>query len=82
VWKIAEAMESLSPEAKLLYDMLKSETTEIHEAKFASYKKEMLDVVKVYVDDTTEQLKDLKTSLDFVKGHVENDLTGVKESLE
>jgi hypothetical protein len=31
VWKIAEAMESLSPEAKLLYD-------EIYEAKFASYK--------------------------------------------
>jgi hypothetical protein len=45
-------MDALSPGSKVLYDMLKADTAEIYDAKFASNKKEMLDAVKVFVDDT------------------------------
>jgi hypothetical protein len=74
-------MDSLSPESKVLYDMLKSDTAEIYEAKFASYKKEMLDAVKVFVDDTNSQIKGITASFDSFHGQVEADLESVKTTL-
>lgn len=73
-------MESLSPESRQLYDMITSETEEIYEAKFLSYKKEMMDAVKKYVHDTTVQIKDLGNAVDSVQAQVGSDLRSVKES--
>jgi hypothetical protein len=45
-------MEMLSLESKLLYDMLKANTREEYEVRFLQYKKESLDAVKTFVDET------------------------------
>jgi hypothetical protein len=45
-------MESLSPEARALYDLLKGDTCEEYEQRFLQYK-ESLDAIKVFVDETT-----------------------------
>ena len=59
-------MENLSPESRLLYDLLKADTREAYEAKFLDHKKEILDAVKVFVDDTTKQFKEIEESLGSV----------------
>jgi hypothetical protein len=74
-------MDALSPESKVLYDKLKADTAEIYEAKFASYKKEMLDAVKVFIDDTNSQIKGITVSLDTFHGQVEADIEYVKMTL-
>jgi hypothetical protein len=74
-------MDGLSPESKILYDMLKANTAEIYAAKFASYKKEMLDAVKVFIDDTNSLIKGITVSLDTLHGQVEADLESVKTTL-
>jgi len=57
-------MESLSRESRALYDLLRADTTEIYEIKFAAYKKEMLDVVKVFVNNTELQITEIGTTLE------------------
>ncbi|XP_071679939.1 uncharacterized protein [Lolium perenne] len=74
-------MENLSPESKALYQLLRSETKEEYEIRFASYKKELLDAVKVFVDDTTEQITDVRTTIDGVRTAVSTDFQAAKESL-
>ena len=50
----ADAMEELSPESKVLYDMITAETAELYESKFVEYKKEILDAVRKFVDGTNK----------------------------
>jgi len=73
-------MESLSLESAQLYELITSETTEIYEAKFLSYKKEMMDAVKKFVGDTTSQIKDLGAAVDSVQTQVGSDLRSIKDS--
>ncbi|KAK1647967.1 hypothetical protein QYE76_065772 [Lolium multiflorum] len=74
-------MENLLPESKALYQLLRSETKEEYESRFATYKKEMLDAVKVFIDDTKEQIKDVHTTVDGVRTTVSADLQAAKESI-
>jgi hypothetical protein len=74
-------MESLSPEARALYDLLKADTREEYEARFLQYKKESLDAVKVFVDETTAQLKAVNLTVEGVRSAVGADLDTVKTSL-
>jgi hypothetical protein len=56
-------MESLSPESRALYDLLKTESAEVYESKFIAYKKEILDAVWASLDDTNNQIKDLSDTV-------------------
>jgi hypothetical protein len=47
-------MESLSPESRALYEMLKADTKEEYEARFLAHKKEILDTLKVSLFDTSK----------------------------
>jgi hypothetical protein len=77
----ADAMESLSPEARALYDLLKADTREEYEARFLQYKKESLDAVKVFVDETTAQFKAVNLTVEGVRSAVGADLDSVKTAL-
>jgi hypothetical protein len=77
----ADMMESLSPEARALYDLLKADTREEYEARFRQYKKESLDAVKVFVDETTAQLKAVNLIVEGVRSAVGADLDTVKTAL-
>jgi hypothetical protein len=59
----AAAMESLSPESRALYDLLKTESAEIYESKFMACKKEIIDAVLASLDDTNNQIKDLNATV-------------------
>jgi hypothetical protein len=60
-------MEDWSPEAKALYSILKAETKEEYEARFLDYKKESLDVVRIFVEDTKAKLLLVNESIDVAK---------------
>lgn len=60
-------MDNLSPESKALYELLKSDTKEEYESRFLQYKKEMLDAVKLFVDDTTSQIKDMEVTVEELR---------------
>jgi hypothetical protein len=57
-------MDALSPESKALYELLCVESKEEYESRFLDYKKDLLDAVKVFVDDTTGQLSDINATID------------------
>lgn len=71
-------MEGLSAESRALYEILKTDTREEYEAKFIVYKKEMLDAVKVFVDDTKEQLRVVSDNIDLASEKMGADLEVVK----
>jgi hypothetical protein len=56
-------MDALSPESKALYELPCVESKEEYESRFLDYK-ELLDAVKVFVDDTTGQLSDINATID------------------
>jgi hypothetical protein len=74
-------MESLSPEARALYDLLKADTREEYEQRFLQYKKESLDAVKVFVDETTAQFKEVNASVADVRSSVGADLRAATDSI-
>jgi hypothetical protein len=74
-------MESLSPESRKLYNLLKSESKEEYEERFAAYKKEMCDAVKVFVDDAQGQLKAVNDSLAEVKSSLHADLHAARAAV-
>ena len=76
-----EAMEKLSPESRAIYDILKAETREAYESRFLEHKKEILDAVRNFIDDTDKQLKEINESIDSVKESVGSDLEAVKDIL-
>jgi hypothetical protein len=74
-------MENLTPEARALYDLLKADTREEYELRFLQYKKESLDAVRMFVDDTTTQIKAISSSVEDVRAAVSADLVVAKESI-
>ena len=50
-------MADLPPESKVIYDLLMVETREAYEERFLAHKKQILDSIKNFVDDTTKQFK-------------------------
>jgi hypothetical protein len=74
-------MESLTPEARALYDLLKADTREEYELRFLQYKKVLLDAIKVFVDDTMSQLQAVAATVEEVRTTVTTDLSATKESL-
>jgi hypothetical protein len=74
-------MDALSPESRALYDLLRLETKEEYEARFIDYKKELLDAVKVFVDDTTGQLTDLNATVDDTRAQMSADLQAAKVAI-
>jgi hypothetical protein len=74
-------MENLSPESRTLYELLKTATREEYERRFISYKTELLDAVKLSIDDTTVQIQGVQASLDEVKATVSSDLTALSSDL-
>jgi hypothetical protein len=74
-------MESLSLEAKALYELLKAETTEAFEARFLDYKKEMTVAVRQYVTDTGKQIETMNKAVDGVRISVAADLEATRASI-
>jgi hypothetical protein len=64
-------MLDLSPDSKALYGLLKAEMSEIYEAKFLHYKKEILDAVQKQVGDTSKQIKASDTSINAMHTDME-----------
>lgn len=54
---------------------------EAYESKFLAYKKEILDAVKAFVNDTNKQLKAISTNIASVQEHVGADLEGIQAHL-
>lgn len=77
----ADAMEDLTPEAKLMYDLLRTESREEYEKRFLEHKKEVLDAVRAFVVDTNKQLRSLGNSIDSVQEAVEGELADTKLAL-
>jgi hypothetical protein len=74
-------MENLSPESRTLYELLKTATREEYERRFISYKTELLDAVKLSINDTTVQIQGIQDSLDEVRAMVSSDLTALSSDL-
>ena len=49
-------MDNLSPESRTIYDLIRAETAEEFENRFLDYKKETLDVVRKFVNDTVDDI--------------------------
>jgi hypothetical protein len=82
-------MEKLSPEARAMYELLKIDSAEEYERRFLDHRKEIMDAVRIHVDDTTARITaniaDVKVSMGddiaSVKASVGADLASVKTSL-
>jgi hypothetical protein len=74
-------MDALSPESRALYDLLKVDTREEYESCFLQYKKESLDAVKLFVDETRAQFKEVNASVEEVRADVSVDLVAATESI-
>lgn len=71
-------MEELSPESRALYEILKAESEGEYEWRFVEYKKEMMDVIRPFVADTTKQIKAVNSSVALIQTTVSTDLEAVK----
>jgi hypothetical protein len=74
-------MDALSPESRALYDLLKADTREEYESRFLQYKKESLDAVKLFVDETRAQFKEMNASVEEVRAAISVDLVAASESI-
>ena len=74
-------MDDMSPESMVIYNILKAETEEAYESKFLAHKKEILDAVKLFVNDTEKQFKDVGNNLESILTKMMADLVRVKSSL-
>jgi hypothetical protein len=74
-------MENLTPESRALYDLLRAESKEEYESRFIVYKKELLDTIKVFIDDTTGQLSDINATINDARAQMSADLQATKESI-
>jgi hypothetical protein len=70
-------MESLSPKSRALYELFMSDAREENEVRLASYRKEAANAVKIFVDDTTAQIRDVRTTIDTVSSTVRADLDAI-----
>jgi hypothetical protein len=74
-------MEEWSPEAKTLYSILKAETKEEYEARFLDYKKESLDAVRIFVEDTKAKLHAVNDSIDATKEATATEIAEIRTTL-
>jgi hypothetical protein len=74
-------MESLSPESRALYELFMSDAREENEVRLASYRKEASSAVKVFIDDTTAQIRDVCSTIDAVSSTVRADLDAIQVTL-
>lgn len=71
-------MEDWSPESRALYEIL---TREAYETRFLDHKKEVLDAVRIYVDDTSKQLRNVNDSINSVHATMGEELEAVKAAI-
>jgi hypothetical protein len=74
-------MDALSPESRALYELPCMESKEEYESRFLECKKELLDAVKVFVDDTTGQISDINATVDETRFQMSADLQAAKASI-
>jgi len=74
-------MDALSEESKALYNILMADTKEEYESRFFEHKKEILDAVKIFVDDTGKKFRSVNSSIDAVAATVEGELADTREVL-
>ncbi|KAK1696848.1 hypothetical protein QYE76_013545 [Lolium multiflorum] len=74
-------MEGLSPESRALYEILKADTQEEYEERFLAHKKEILDVMRGFVVDTTKQIRAVSTSVESVRVAMGDELTEARNSI-
>jgi hypothetical protein len=74
-------MEEWSPEAKTLYLILKAETKEEYEARFLDYKKESLDAIRIFVEDTKAKLHAVNESIDAAKEATVTEIAEIQTTL-
>ena len=74
-------MEQLTPESRAIYDLLRIETAEEHDARFLDYKKETLDAVHKFVTDTGKQIKTVSAAVDSVRSAVTTDMEEFRSSI-
>jgi hypothetical protein len=74
-------MEEWSPEAKTLYSILKAETKEEYEARFLDYKKESLNAVRIFVEDTKAKLHAVNDSIDAAKEATATEIAEIRTTL-
>ena len=74
-------MEDLTPESRTIYELLKANTREEYEKRFLDHKKEILDAVREFVDDSNKQFGDLNVSLTSVQNGLAADLTETQATI-
>ena len=75
-------MDQLSPDSRVIYDLIKASTSEEFDAKFLEYEKKMLGAVRKFVVDTEKQLKTVTTSMDSIRSDVTKDLEATRSSID
>jgi hypothetical protein len=77
-----DAMEKLSPEARAMYELLKIDSAEEYERRFLDHRKEVMDAVRIHVDDTTARITaDIAANIADVKVSMGDDIASVKASV-
>jgi hypothetical protein len=76
-----EVMENLSPESRALYEMLHAESREEYETCFVTYKKEMADTLKVFIDESAGQIKKFLLSVDMAQQALREDIVSIHANL-
>ncbi|XP_071683141.1 uncharacterized protein [Lolium perenne] len=74
-------MENLLPEARAIYEIITAETREAYENRFLDYKKESLDAVRTFVEDTTKQFASVNASIATVQASMGTELAAVQAAL-
>jgi hypothetical protein len=74
-------MESLSSESRTIYEILKADTWEEYETRFLTHKKEVLDVVKVSIDETRLQIQGVSDAINSVHYSMEVELADARNSI-
>jgi hypothetical protein len=74
-------MENLSSQARAIYENLMAETREAYQNRFLDYKKESLDAVRAFVEDTTKQFTSVNASIATIQASMGVDLAAVQEAL-
>lgn len=74
-------MDDLLPESRALYELLKVESEEEYERRFAAYKLEMMELMRPFVADTTKQIKAVNSTVASIQTTVSADLVAVKAQI-
>jgi hypothetical protein len=74
-------MEGLSPESRALHELFMTDAHEENEALLVSYRKEAASVIKVFVNDTTAQICNVRSTIDVVSSAVHADLDAIQVTL-